>query len=168
MFRFNLTNSSSTCEYFPFIRGNFGQQTLASEFVGCGFCFVDVLPQLFWQTADLEHHLLKKALLLKAFLFFQVYFECVWENRWENAQLGQQEAWVLILCVRNWATLVPSVPRDLLHVGINMKNLIASILLQSWKLMFSHVSVTASSNFSVLVASLQSVACTFKYLSFVD
>lgn len=40
MLIFNLTNNLAVCEYFPFIKGNFGQQTLESE-------FVDVLPQLF-------------------------------------------------------------------------------------------------------------------------
>lgn len=42
MLRFNLRNNLVVCEYFPFIRGNFGQQTLESEFVGCG-CFAPAI-----------------------------------------------------------------------------------------------------------------------------
>lgn len=68
MLRFNLTNNLTVCEYFPFIRGNFGQQTLESDFVDCG-CFAPaILTNCRFRTS-----LLKKAVLLKAVLFLSIF-----------------------------------------------------------------------------------------------
>lgn len=50
-------------------------------------------------------------------------------------------------------------------IEIKVKNLTASVLLQSWKLMFSHVSVTVCSNFCILVASFQWVYFDFQILA---
>lgn len=144
MLRFNLTNSLAVCEYFLFIRGNFGQKTLESGFVDCG-CFAPaILTNCRFGTSAIKGSIVKGP----------SFSDCVWENRWKKYTARN---WVMILYVRNWATLVPSVPHDyfIWHRNKHEKSPTASVLLQSWKLMFSNVSVTVCSNFWILVASFQ-------------
>lgn len=88
--------------------------------------------------------------------FFKVCFECVWGNRWKKMQsLGSKKMNYNFMC-KKLSHLGTICSTGLFHfIQIKVKNLTSSVLLQSWKLIFSNVTVTVYSNFCILVASFQ-------------